>query len=56
MMDNGADKGTRTSEHKAAVRYLAGWRNAEKSEYWWYGDKTMRFRDQYMKDIRALEN
>ncbi len=55
MMDNGADKGTRNAEHKAAVRYLAGWRNAEKSEYWWYGDKTMRWRDQYAKDIAALE-
>ncbi len=55
MMDNGADKGTRHAEHKAAVRYLAGWRNAEKSEYWWYGDKTMRWRDQYAKDIAALE-
>lgn len=55
MMDNGADKGTRNAEHKAAVRYLAGWRNAEKSDYWWYGDKTMRFRDQYAKDIAALE-
>ena len=55
MMDNGADKGTRRAEHKAAVRYLAGWRNAEKSEYWWYGDRTMRFRDQYAKDIAALE-
>ncbi len=54
MMDNGADKGTRTAEHKAAVRYLAGWRNAEKSEYWWYGDRTMRYRDQYAKDIAAL--
>ncbi len=56
MMDNGADKGTRYAEHKAAVRYLAGWRNAEKSEYWWYGDKTMRWRDQYAKDIAALES
>ncbi len=54
MMDNGADKGTRKAEHKAAVRYLAGWRNAEKSEYWWYGDKTMRYRDQYAKDIQTL--
>jgi membrane-bound lytic murein transglycosylase B len=55
MMDNGADAGTRNAEHKAAVRYLAGWRNAEKSEYWWYGDKTMRWRDQYATDIAALE-
>ncbi len=55
MMDNGADKGTRTAEHLAAVRYLAGWRNAKKTEYWWYGDRTMRFRDQYAKDIAALE-
>ncbi len=55
MMDNGADKGTRYAEHKAAVRYLAGWRNAEKKEYWWYGDKTMKYRDKYAKDIEALE-
>ncbi len=55
MMDNGADKGTRRAEHLAAVRYLAGWRNARKSEYWWYGDRTMRWRDQYAKDIAALE-
>lgn len=54
MMDNGADTGTRYAEHKAAVRYLAGWKNAEKAEYWWYGDKTMAYRDQYQKDIDAL--
>lgn len=54
LMDNGADTGTRTAEHKAAVRYLAGWRNAEKAEYWWYGDKTMAYRDEYQQNIDTL--
>src|SRR3989344_3767072 len=55
LMDNGADKGTRATERLAALRYFAGWTNAKKAAYAFYGDDVMRFRDQYQKDIDILE-
>ena len=55
MADNGADKGTRAAERLAALRYFAGWVNATKSAYAFYGDDVMRFADQYQKDIDILE-
>ena len=55
MADNGADKGTREAERLAALRYFAGWKNATKSAYAFYGDDVMRFADQYQKDIDILE-
>ncbi len=56
MKDNGADRGTRFAEHRASVRYFAGWRNAKRSEFWWYGDQVMEWRDRYVRDIKTLEN
>jgi len=55
MADNGADNGTRASERLAALRYFAGWGNAGKSAYAFYGDAVMRFADEYQKDIDVLE-
>ncbi|MBM3272093.1 hypothetical protein FJY94_02295 [Candidatus Kaiserbacteria bacterium] len=54
MKDNGADKGTREAERLAALRYLAGWKNATKPAYAFYGDDVMGFADKYQKDIDIL--
>ncbi|RJQ35514.1 hypothetical protein C4556_00230 [Candidatus Parcubacteria bacterium] len=55
MADNGADAGTRAAERLAALRYFAGWANARKAAYAFYGDDVMSFADQYQKDIDILE-
>lgn len=55
MMDNGADAGTRSAERLAALRYFAGWGNASKPSYAFYGDSVMRFADDYQADIDVLE-
>ncbi len=55
MADNGADAGTRASERLAALRYFAGWSNAKKASYAFYGDGVMSFADEYQKDIDILE-
>lgn len=55
MSDNGADDGTRAAERLAALRYLAGWKNATKPAYAFYGDDVMEFADKYQKEIDILE-
>lgn len=55
MADNGADSGTREAERLAALRYFAGWTNAKKAAYAFYGDDVMDFADEYQKDINILE-
>lgn len=55
MADNGADAGTRSAERLAALRYFAGWRNATKPAYAFYGDGVMGFADDFQKDINVLE-
>lgn len=55
MADNGADVGSREAERLAALRYFAGWTNAKKAAYAFYGDDVMVFADQYQKDIDILE-
>lgn len=55
MADNGADNGTRASERLAALRYFAGWANANKSAYRFYGDGVMGYTDEFQKDIDVLE-
>ena len=54
MSDNGADKKTRAAERLAALRYFAGWNNAEKSAYAFYGDAVMEFADFFQKQIDIL--
>lgn len=54
LKDNGADKGTRASERLAALRYLAGWKNAEKPAYAFYGDDVMNLADKYQAQINIL--
>ncbi|MDD5152667.1 MAG: hypothetical protein PHS95_01535 [Candidatus Pacebacteria bacterium] len=54
MKDNGADAGTRASERLAALRYLAGWANANKPSLAFYGSQTMEYADKYQKDIDTI--
>ena len=56
MADNGADTHTHDAERLAALRYLAGWTNAKKSAYAFYGDDVMSFADDFQKDIDILGN
>lgn len=56
LMDNGADKGTPYAERLAALRYLAGWKNAEKSAYAFYGDDVMALSAKYQKLIDILQS
>tara|TARA_Y100000310_G_scaffold63585_1_gene59055 strand:- start:43499 stop:44791 length:1293 start_codon:yes stop_codon:yes gene_type:complete len=55
LMDNGADRGTFTSERLAALRYFAGWRNAEKRAYAFYGDEVMELASFYQNQIDILQ-
>jgi membrane-bound lytic murein transglycosylase B len=55
MMDNGADGQTRATERLAALRYLAGWGNASKAAYAFYGDDVMALADKFQKEIDVLE-
>jgi hypothetical protein len=55
MMDNGADGGTRASERLAALRYFAGWKNAKKASYAFYGDGVMELADKFQRQIDILE-
>ncbi|TSD03442.1 MAG: Uncharacterized protein Athens071416_123 [Parcubacteria group bacterium Athens0714_16] len=54
LADNGAKKGTRSSENLAALRYFAGWTNASKPAYSFYGDEVMDLADMYQKQIDIL--
>jgi peptidoglycan hydrolase CwlO-like protein len=54
--DNGASKGTYAAERLAALRYLAGWANATKPAYAFYGDDVMELASYYQKQIDILKN
>jgi len=56
LMDNGADHGTRGAERLAALRYFAGWRNAEKPAYAFYGDGVLDLADKYQQQIDILSS
>jgi peptidoglycan hydrolase CwlO-like protein len=51
MMDNGADEQTPQAERRAALRYLAGWKNAGKSAYAFYGDAVMELAAKFQSQI-----
>jgi membrane-bound lytic murein transglycosylase B len=55
LSDNGAYKGGYANERLAALRYLAGWRNAEKPAYAFYGDEVMELAAKYQRMIDVLE-
>ncbi len=54
LKDNGAAKGGRTNEHRAAVCYLAGCGNSSKAAYQFYGNDVMSVADKYDKQIEIL--
>jgi len=54
MADNGADAGTWASERMAALRYFAGWTNAKKPQYAFYGDSVMEHADFFQEQIDIL--
>lgn len=56
MMDNGADAQTRSAERLAALRYLAGWKNASKAAYAFYGNDVMALADKIQSQIDILGN
>ena len=55
LADNGADKKTYATERLAALRYLAGWANATKATYAFYGDDVMELATKYQGLIDILE-
>ncbi len=55
LADNGADKGGYYNERLAALRYFAGWRNAEKPAYAFYGDGVMELAEKHQGLIDILE-
>ncbi len=54
MKDNGAGAQTRAAERLASLRYLAGWKNATKPAYAFYGNEVMAFVDKYEREIRTI--
>jgi len=56
LMDNGADKGTPAAEKLAALRYFAGWANASKKAYAFYGDDVMDLAEKYQRQIDILSS
>lgn len=56
LADNGADKDTFAAERLAALRYFAGWANANKKAYAFYGDDVMELAEKYQRQIDILQN
>ena len=55
LRDNGAAKGGFAAERLAALRYFAGWKNAEKAANAPYGDGVMSLAAGHQKSIDILE-
>jgi membrane-bound lytic murein transglycosylase B len=55
LKDNGGARGTAAAERLAALRYLAGWKNATKSSYAFYGNEVMDLADKYQQQIDILK-
>jgi peptidoglycan hydrolase CwlO-like protein len=56
LKDNGASKGGYRAERLAALRYFAGWKNAKKRAYAFYGDGVMELASKYQKQIDILQS
>ena len=54
LADNGATKQTPAAERLAALRYFAGWTNATKRAYAFYGDDVMELAEKYQRQISVL--
>ncbi|MBM3261034.1 hypothetical protein FJY93_01310 [Candidatus Kaiserbacteria bacterium] len=55
MADNGADSRTPAAERLAALRYFAGWTNAKKPAYAFYGNGVMGYAEEYQANIDIIE-
>lgn len=55
LADNGADSMTPQTERLAALRYLAGWKNATNPSYAFYGDEVMELAAKYQSQIDILD-
>lgn len=55
LKDNGGARGGRDAERLAALRYLAGWKNATKPAYAFYGNEVMDLTDKYQQQIDILK-
>jgi len=55
LKDSGGAKGTFAAERLAALRYLAGWKNAGNRAYAFYGDDVMELAEKYQKQIDILK-
>ena len=55
MADNGADAQTPEAERLAALRYLAGWKNATKPAYAFYGDDVMELTAKFQSQIDVIK-
>lgn len=56
LKENGGAGGNYAKERLAALRYLAGWTNAAKKAYAFYGDDVMALADKYQGQINILKN
>ncbi|MBI4114733.1 MAG: hypothetical protein HY445_02725 [Candidatus Niyogibacteria bacterium] len=54
LKENGAAAGTFQAERLAALRYFAGWGNATKSSYAFYGDDVMALAQKYQEQIDII--
>lgn len=54
LKENGAAAGTYQAERLAALRYFAGWGNANKSAYAFYGDDVMALAQKYQNQIDII--
>ena len=54
LKDNGADAGTPEAERLAALRYLAGWKNASNPSYAFYGNDVMSLAAKFQNDISIV--
>ncbi|MEX0933787.1 MAG: hypothetical protein WD003_00810 [Candidatus Paceibacterota bacterium] len=55
LRDNGAAKGGYTAERLAALRYFAGWANANKTRYAFYGNSVMELAQKHQQNIDFLQ-
>ncbi len=55
LSENGASRGGYQNERLAALRYFAGWKNAEKASYAFYGDDVMELAAKYQQQIDVLK-
>jgi len=56
LKENGGAGGNYAKERLAALRYFAGWKNATKKAYAFYGDDVMSLASKYQEQINILKN